>query len=219
MRKRLLICTIIFLTCNVHAQLNPVKNLQYSQSYVWPVCCGCPQFNCFLLQWSAPDNSASDTLIGYTIYHDDSLYIFTPDTFYGTGAPNSPTTCCPDWYGNMQPFWITVRAVYDHDSLLSIADDSAQVLGVMIGVNEYPAEESLSVSPNPFTTGTTFHASRHFSNATLTVDNFLGQTVAQIKNISGKEITFNRGNHPNGLYFFRISEDKRTFTGKLVLVD
>jgi len=55
---------------------------------------------------------------------------------------------------------------------------------------------------------------KNLSNATLTIDNYLGQTVAQIKNISGQTITFNRNNLPSGVYFIRLTEEN-----KIIAVD
>jgi len=69
-------------------------------------------------------------------------------------------------------------------------------------------------------------------NATLTVDNCFGQTVTQIKNISGQTVIFNRGNLASGLYFYKVTGDKGQgtrdegrgtreviATGKLVITD
>jgi len=47
-----------------------------------------------------------------------------------------------------------------------------------------------------------------FHNATLTVDNCFGQTVAQIKNLRGQTISFNRDNLTSGLYFYKVTGDK-----------
>jgi hypothetical protein len=64
------------------------------------------------------------------------------------------------------------------------------------------------------------YSSTPLHNATLTVDNIFGQTVAQIKNINGQTVSFSRDNLPSGVYFLRLTEDNKTFaTEKLVITD
>jgi hypothetical protein len=53
-----------------------------------------------------------------------------------------------------------------------------------------------------------------FNNASLAVDNCFGQTVAQIENLSGQTVTFDRNNLPGGLYFIRLTEK-----GKIIAVN
>lgn len=77
---------------------------------------------------------------------------------------------------------------------------------------------SISVYPNPFSAQATIQTSFPVTNATLTIGNCLGQTVAQIKNISGQTIIFNRCNLSGGLYFIRLTEDSKIVaTGKLII--
>ncbi|MBI4930223.1 MAG: T9SS type A sorting domain-containing protein [Bacteroidetes bacterium] len=79
---------------------------------------------------------------------------------------------------------------------------------------------SFTITPNPFSTQTTLQTNNPLRNATLTVDNCFGQTVAQIKNISGQTITFHRDNLASGLYFVRLTEENKTIAvDKLVIAD
>ncbi|MBI3501190.1 MAG: T9SS type A sorting domain-containing protein [Bacteroidetes bacterium] len=101
---------------------------------------------------------------------------------------------------------------------------------VLASVNEISHNFLLTLSPNPFSTQTTLQTAIPLHNATLTVDNCFGQTVAQIKNISGQTITFHRDNLASGLYFVRLTNPSpsgggtegggsEVFTGKLVITD
>lgn len=82
------------------------------------------------------------------------------------------------------------------------------------------SQNSFFVYPNPFGTQTTLHTDVQLANATLTLDNYLGQTVAQVKNISGQTVTFSRDNLPSGLYFGRLTQDNQIIgTIKLVIAD
>lgn len=81
--------------------------------------------------------------------------------------------------------------------------------------------KQLKIYPNPFSALATLYADNLFlHNATLTVDNYFGKTVVQIKNISGHTVTFNRDNLPCGLYFVRLTEENKTIaTDKLVITE
>ena len=79
---------------------------------------------------------------------------------------------------------------------------------------------SIIVYPNPFSTQTVLQTDKILKNATLTVDNCFGQTVKEIKNISGQTVTLFRGNLPSGLYFIRLTQDSKVIaTDKVVIVD
>lgn len=80
--------------------------------------------------------------------------------------------------------------------------------------------QEITIFPNPFSTQTTLHTDHLFKNASLTVYNFYGQTVKQIKNISGQTVNVFRDNLPTGLYFIRLTEDNKVIAEeKLVITD
>jgi len=105
------------------------------------------------------------------------------------------------------------------------------------GIEENSTDNKINVFPNPFSVQTVLQTGNYLNNVTLTVYNCFGQTVAQIKNLRGQTITFNRDNLASGLYFVRIttpslnpspngggtqgggSEVIATATGKLVITD
>ncbi len=83
-----------------------------------------------------------------------------------------------------------------------------------------PAENFISIFPNPFSLQTTLQIDFPLQNATLTVSNCFGQAVMQLKNISGQTITFSRDNLASGLYFVRLTEKNKTIAvDKLVITD
>ncbi|MBI3502547.1 MAG: T9SS type A sorting domain-containing protein [Bacteroidetes bacterium] len=91
--------------------------------------------------------------------------------------------------------------------------------GILTSINEIK-NPTLSIFPNPFSTETTLQTDNRSHNATLTVDNCFGQTVAQIKNINGQTVTFHRDNLASGLYFIRLTEENKTIAvDKLVITD
>lgn len=87
-------------------------------------------------------------------------------------------------------------------------------------INEENLSNAFVIFPNPFSTQTVLQTDNPLKSATLTVDNCLGQTVKQIRNISQQTITLNRDNLPSGLYFVRLTQDNKVIAaGKLVIAD
>ncbi len=217
MKKLLLFLTTTFLTFTVaYGQLNPIKNLQFNCSYETP-------HNCFELIWSQPNLSLTDTLVGYNIYRDDSLYLFTTDIGISCepciGDPN--TTYCNFMY-NPAIFYTHVTAVYNTSHIESAYNDSVYNpgCGLVIGINEIVNNNSFSFFPNPFSMQTTLQTDNILKSATLTLYNSYGQTVKQIKNITGQTITLQRDNLPSGLYFLQLMQYNKKFaTDKLIIID
>lgn len=93
-------------------------------------------------------------------------------------------------------------------------------LGSGTSIDELAAGNSFTFYPNPFSTQTTLHTDNFLNNATLTVYNSFGQIVAQLRNINGQTITFDRNNVASGLYFIHLTEGARVMTTqKLLIID
>ena len=93
-------------------------------------------------------------------------------------------------------------------------------MGCPIGINEIFANSKINISPNPFSSQAVLQSDIFLHDATLTVDNIFGQTVAQIKNINGQTATFSRDNLTSGLYFVRLTEENKIIAvDKLVIID
>lgn len=216
MKKLLLFLTTFFTLTVAYGQLNPIKNLQFNCSYETPL-------NCYELIWSQPNSSLTDTLVGYNIYRNDSLYLFTISTGISCnpciGNPN--TTYCSFMY-NPAYFYIHVTAVYNLSHTESVYNDSVYNpgCGLIIGIKENINHNSFSISPNPFSTETTLQIDKTFKDAILTVYNSFGQQVKQIKNIYGDEIILQRDNLPNGLYYIRLTKENKILSaGKIIIID
>jgi hypothetical protein len=92
--------------------------------------------------------------------------------------------------------------------------------GLATGIEEDNFTNAIDIFPNPFSTQITLQTNISLNNATFKMDNYMNQTVAQIENISGQTITFNRGNLPSGLYFVHLTQDNKLFaTKKLIITD
>lgn len=82
------------------------------------------------------------------------------------------------------------------------------------GVNEIPSEDNFLLYPNPFNLQTTLQTTLQLKNATLKLNNTLGQTVSQIENINGQTFTLARNNLPGGLYYLQLLQDNKLIASK-----
>lgn len=86
------------------------------------------------------------------------------------------------------------------------------------GIVEHNSASEILIFPNPFSYQTHFQSDIFFENAMLTVDNVFGQTVKQIKNISGHLVIMQRDNLPSGLYFIRLTQDDKIIATKKIII-
>lgn len=86
------------------------------------------------------------------------------------------------------------------------------------GIDKQEAENKLTIFPNPFSTHSVLKSEHFLENVTLTMDNVFGETVRQIKNISGHTVTLSRDNLPCGLYFVRLAQNNRIIITKKILI-
>ncbi|MBI3502962.1 MAG: PKD domain-containing protein [Bacteroidetes bacterium] len=123
----------------------------------------------------------------------------------------------------------THTITYSYTDVNGCTDSSSAQIYVDLctGLQTFSDNQSVTIFPNPFSTQTVLQTDNLLHNATLTVYNCFGQTVAQIKNISGQTVTFSRGNLSSGLYFVRLTTPSpvlgegggEVYTGKLVITD
>lgn len=204
--KRLVISTFTILTViQVFGQLNPVKNLIWTHEYDMP-------YNCFSLSWSKPDTSFVDTLIGYNIYRDTSLYRFTAENVFSCNPCIGDTSvgfCDFIDYADGSGFVIFVKAVYNSSKQESGYTDSAFCAGILIGIKELD-KVGLNIFPNP-TSG----------KVKVEIDGVLKILIYNeegklIKEVIGKsEIDLNP--YPHGVYFMKIYSNKDIYTETIIL--
>ncbi len=88
------------------------------------------------------------------------------------------------------------------------------------GIDENTNKTISSIFPNPFISSTTIQTIANLKNASLTICNSYGQTVKQIKNISGQTVSLCRDNLSSGVYFIRLTEENKIIAvEKLIIAD
>jgi hypothetical protein len=106
---------------------------------------------------------------------------------------------------------------YAYQSIPNACIQSGQTT---LGTTETANKTNFSVIPNPFISSTTIQTIGNLKNATLTIYNSYGQTLKQVKNISGQTVFLSRDNLPSGLYFIRLTEENKIIAvEKIVITD
>ena len=79
---------------------------------------------------------------------------------------------------------------------------------------------NISIFPNPFSIETNLQTDDKFENTSYTIYNTSGQVVKNVKNISGSNVKFRRGNLPSGIFIIRVAQNNKTImTDKLIITD
>lgn len=80
--------------------------------------------------------------------------------------------------------------------------------------------QQLQIVPNPVSTQATLLVQFQMRDATLSILNCVGETVLEVQNINGFSVAIDCVNLPNGVYFFRVTEnDVVVGTGKAVIAN
>ena len=91
-------------------------------------------------------------------------------------------------------------------------------LQLVTGINPIEQNQFMHIFPSPFSTEATFETSKEFKDATLTVTNAAGQTVKEIRHLSGKSLTLRRDHLPVGLYLIRLLQEGKLIAAEKILI-
>ena len=173
------------------------------------------------INWTPLTSPTTNSLYGCFFTSIDTGYVV------GNAASIYKTTDGGiSWTQQTSPVTIELNKIYFTDSNTGyIVGNNGTILKTTNGgtssLQEISSQKfSTKVFPNPFSTVTTLQTDIILKSATLTIYNLYGQTVKQIKNISGQTVTLFRDNLSSGLYFIRLTQDNKIISAdKLVITD
>jgi uncharacterized delta-60 repeat protein len=128
------------------------------------------------------------------------------DYIYGMGIQNDGKIVVAG-YSNADTLYYISLARYQNNIATGMAE------------NLNPLTQ-LKISPNPFSTVTTFTSNTYLHNATLTLYNIQGESVMEINSLEGYVFHLQRNDLIAGLYFAQLKENNRILlTQKIVVKD
>lgn len=159
--------------------------------------------NIFIVKFNANGNAVwAKSTGGIDDERGNGIVVDGLDNVYVTGSFDSPfLPFGSDTLTNTGPYDVFIAKI-----------------GLVTGVEETIVSESTIAFPNPFTEYTTLRTAAPWQNATLTITNTLGQTVKEVKNISGNAITIYRDNLPNSIYVLLLTQDNKLLVSKKIVV-
>jgi hypothetical protein len=216
--KTLFTALLLIGNLTIFAQLNPIKNLSYGQHDNFMVEYSCLSANCFSISWNKPDSS-TDTLDGYNIYRNNILFTFTPDTIVQCWG-DAPCKY-PGFFEDIFPSWVTVKAVYNTDSLLSVANDSVHVHDIAIDVKENKADK-FNVLKNPVKIGENISLlipEAICSKSDIKILSQNGQLIKQYEfgKLTRGVISISTYQLIKGLYIVNLQLDDKILSTKLII--
>ncbi|MGD0711538.1 MAG: immunoglobulin domain-containing protein [Bacteroidales bacterium] len=171
--------------------------------------------SCYTVMATNTNTSCANIMTGNTCITINALPIpaasASPDTvcqgncttLYASGGTSyiwssGNTNVCP---ANTATYTVTVT----NAGGCSATDSVSVYVGTCTGIAESPVLQKTILSPNPFSSFSEITSDKDFNNAELTIYDASGNTVKQIKNISGNTIFISRQGMTNGTYFYKIS--------------
>lgn len=155
---------------------------------------------------------------------NDTFAVFLPDpnTYYGitvtainfvfnqgpinAGEPWGAEGKEDDGNGGCADFYV---------DLLNIAETCATTSGV----EDFLLDKHLTISPNPFSDFTTISFDNEDQDIyNIQVRNSMGQIVKEVIQFTGDEIKFDRQQHPSGIYFLTLINEKGQFYSSQLIV-
>jgi hypothetical protein len=211
---------LLVLSCHfLTAQINPINNLYFHSTYdAWNS--NCPQYNCHTLSWLEPADS-EDTLVGYKLFKDHVFYKFT-DTKNASCNGYAPCNYL-DFYDDF-PFWLTVKAVYNSDSTLSIATDSILIDDLAINIEDHKKQQ-VSLITNPINLGDNLLISippQHVETESIQIISQNGQIIRQISTADLYQnqhelLIISTVGFSRGIYFLRYSSENKVKSEKIII--
>lgn len=150
---------------------------------------------------------------GFSILKGNSNGTFDPYQHFS--AMSTPNTLVIEDFNEDTKIDVIIPSAYLGSPLIAM-----NLNCTITGINNIfqNANASINISPNPFNNFTGIQWNPALENVSLSVFNTYGQRVKQIKNISGQTFILFCDNLPCGLYFLRLTHNKKIITTKKLII-
>ncbi len=130
----------------------------------------------------------------------------------------------PNGYVFLTGYYSSLTTTFDNDTLNSLPVGSGDLFTAKLNYSTIGLEElnpfgEITVFPNPTSSQIFIESNECFVNATIMLENSVGQIVRKSTKISGKQIILERDNLPPGIYFIYLKEGDKTMSKKVIVAD
>lgn len=87
-----------------------------------------------------------------------------------------------------------------------------------LGIKENTNKNIFSIFPNPFNSKTTILTNSKLNNANIKICNIYGQIIKQVDNIFGHTISLSRDNLTSGIYFIKLTSEKKIIAVEQLII-
>lgn len=153
--------------------------------------------------------------IGYKInYPDENNDGYSDDIFVvGIAAPRVNNPIYNQLYLKKSTGWYTANELLGYSSALPV-----QPISCLVDIEEFVAENSVNVYPNPTNGLVTIQLNDEYSkNFSIEIYDALGRKIIYHVSESANDYTADLSSYPEGLYIIRINTGDRTINKKLLL--
>jgi hypothetical protein len=86
-----------------------------------------------------------------------------------------------------------------------------------LNISDIKKDESITISPNPFALQTTITFAEEQTNTTIKIISVLGKEV-KILNLTGRQLTIEKGTLQTGAYFVQITDDQKHICMRKIII-
>lgn len=86
-----------------------------------------------------------------------------------------------------------------------------------VGIEEFNSDNSINISPNPFSSQTTITFNENQNTTTIKITDILGKEIKTI-HFSGKECVIEKGELERGVYFVQVTTEKKREMNKRIMI-
>lgn len=114
---------------------------------------------------------------------------------------------------NVIPNDFRARMIFHYDTSICIFNFPCTT-----GIVDPIKNEQVSIYPNPFSAETKVYSEKHFNDLTIKIFDLRGQMVKQVEHQNGTEISLQRDDLLDGIYFIQLIEGNRIIGMRKVIV-
>jgi hypothetical protein len=164
--------------------------------------------------------TTSSPYCAYSAYLIKTDYLGNSGCNNYEGSPTLNTQNCSFQTNTLNPLTIAGLSLISSTVADTLLVSNTANCFVATNIKEDNKKDDIIIFPNPILNEANLQSDIQLNNATLTIENCIGQIVKQQINLSGKSIVISRDNLQSGLYILRLKyDDNSTLTRKIFIAD